>query len=94
MAGQPPLPPLRADLKLLDRHRPRSLAPLHCPITAFGGASDDTCSVADLYTWQDLTVAECELRIFPGGHHYLADHPREVVAEVSHRLGSPPTRPA
>jgi pyochelin biosynthetic protein PchC len=81
------LPPLRADLRLLDRHRPTSAAPLHCPITAFGGESDHTCSVQDLHTWQDLTVGGYELQTFPGGHHYLADLQQTVVAQVARRLG-------
>ncbi|GAU68755.1 thioesterase [Streptomyces sp. NBRC 110611] len=77
------LPPLRADLALLDRYRPERPAPLRAPITVFGGERDDSCPVSDLPSWGEITTAGVRVRIFPGGHHYLRDAEDEVVAAVS-----------
>jgi pyochelin biosynthetic protein PchC len=82
------LPPLRADLRLLDGHRPTSLTRLRAPITAMGGDADHTCPVEDLAAWCDATSAGCELETFPGGHHYLADNEEAVVAIVCRGFGT------
>ncbi|MEU9255843.1 alpha/beta fold hydrolase [Streptomyces sp. NPDC048270] len=77
------LPPLRADLALLDRYRPERLTPLRAPLTVFGGESDDTCPVSELPAWSAATTAGVRVRTFPGGHHYLRACEDEVLAEVS-----------
>jgi pyochelin biosynthetic protein PchC len=76
------LPPLRADLRLLDRHRPASLANLRSPITALGGDHDHTCAVDDLKSWHDATEGGCEILTFAGGHHFLADNESEIIATL------------
>jgi pyochelin biosynthetic protein PchC len=80
------LPPLRADLELLDGYRPAALSPLHCPITAFAGASDDTFPAAALDAWREATAAAFDLEMFPGGHHYFWEHEEAVKAAVARRL--------
>lgn len=80
------LPPLRADLRLLDVYRPESMERLETPITVFGGEFDDTCPVADLHSWKDATSAECEVRTFPGGHHYLREFEQDVIGLVVEKL--------
>lgn len=77
------LPPLRADLALLDRYRPERLTPLRAPLTVLGGEDDDTCPVGELPVWAEATTATTRVRLFPGGHHYLREYEEEVVSEVS-----------
>jgi pyochelin biosynthetic protein PchC len=76
------LPALRADLALLDRYRPQRLVPLRAPLTALGGADDDTCPTEELSGWAEATASATEVRVFPGGHHYLREQEREVVDAV------------
>ncbi|MFJ2111361.1 MULTISPECIES: thioesterase II family protein [unclassified Streptomyces] len=76
------LPPLRADLALLDRYRPERLHPLQAPLTVFGGESDDTCPVTELPSWEEATTAGARVRLFPGGHHYLRECEDEVLGAV------------
>ncbi|MFD4588971.1 thioesterase II family protein [Streptomyces sp. NPDC058423] len=80
------LPPLRADLALLDRYRPERLVPLRAPLTVLGGEDDDTCPVGELPVWAEATTASTRVRLFPGGHHYLRECEEEVVSEVSAAL--------
>ncbi|MFJ8313679.1 MULTISPECIES: thioesterase II family protein [unclassified Streptomyces] len=77
------LPPLRADLALLDRYRPERLTPLRAPLTVFGGEDDDTCPIADLPAWGEATTEPVRIRLFPGGHHYLRECENDVVRAVS-----------
>lgn len=83
------LPPLRADLRLLDRYRPTSVPPVTCPITALGGAGDATCPVAELDTWAEVTTAQARTVVFPGGHHYLRECADEVLAVLCTALPVP-----
>ncbi|MCX5151450.1 alpha/beta fold hydrolase [Streptomyces sp. NBC_00320] len=76
------LPPLRADLALLDRYRPERLTPLRAPLTVFGGESDDTCPVSQLSAWSAATTAGVQVRTFPGGHHYLRECEDDVLGAV------------
>lgn len=84
------LPPLRADLRLLDAYRPdrESLPRIQAPVTAWGGDSDHTCPTADLSLWQELTTADCEVRVYPGGHHFLRTNEADVVGVVSKHLAT------
>ncbi|MEU7166944.1 alpha/beta fold hydrolase [Streptomyces morookaense] len=82
------LPPLRADLRLLDAYRPEraGLPRIQAPVTACGGDSDHTCPTADLALWEELTTAGAEVRIYPGGHHFLRTHEADVAGVVSKHL--------
>ncbi|MFE3558653.1 thioesterase II family protein [Streptomyces sp. NPDC059193] len=82
------LPPLRADLALLDRYRPDALTPLSAPITVLGGADDHTCSVEELRSWSEATTAPTRVEVFPGGHHYLRECETDIVRLVSAELSA------
>jgi medium-chain acyl-[acyl-carrier-protein] hydrolase len=76
------LPTLRADLAL-GTSKPGTGKPLDCPITVFGG-TQDTIDVASLQAWRVLTTATFRLRLFEGGHFYLADN----VTALAHEMAS------
>jgi surfactin synthase thioesterase subunit len=66
------LPPLRADLALLDRYAPEP-GVVSTPLTAFAGADDETASVEEVRQWSACTTRWRGLRVLPGGHFFLAD---------------------
>lgn len=80
------LPPLRADLRLLDRYRPAEVLKLRAPIVAFGGEDDHTCTVEQLRAWNDATLHGTDVHLFPGGHHYLAENEVDVLAAIRRHL--------
>lgn len=78
------LPTIRADFEVLETYLP-NLAPLDVPVTVFGGRDDPLVSPADLMGWR--TVASMSgLRVFTGGHFYLADQGRAVVDAIASTL--------
>ncbi|MBD0691309.1 thioesterase II family protein [Streptomyces sp. CBMA123] len=87
------MPSLRADYTMLDRYRPDAPTdPLDVPVTAFGGEQDPACPVAELDSWAEVTTAGHEVLTYPGGHFYLREHERALVAEVTRRLPAPEGR--
>lgn len=84
------MPSLRADYTMLDRYRPAAPAePLDVPVTVFGGDDDPACPVAELDSWAEVTDAGHEVLTYPGGHFYLREHERALVAAVAGRLPVP-----
>ena len=83
------LPPLRADLGLLDEARAAmgAAAPA-APLTAVGGADDATCDRADLERWAPWTAALTVAVVEGGGHFYVETHAAEAGALVERALAA------
>jgi pyochelin biosynthetic protein PchC len=79
-------PVLRADYRLSETYRPVARSPLRCPILACTGSADPDVDLAVLGTWGELTVGRFVVEVFPGGHFYLVEHRRPLVAEIMRRL--------
>ncbi|WP_225829133.1 thioesterase II family protein [Streptomyces naphthomycinicus] len=80
------LPCVRADLRLIETYRPAHLPSLATPVTAYTGTADAHVPREGAAAWRDLTSAEFNLRVFPGGHFYLIGQEPEVVGDVCTRL--------
>ncbi|WP_237751387.1 type I polyketide synthase [Streptomyces sp. AA0539] len=80
----------RADLQAIETYRPEGTEQLDCPVMAYGGHQDPTVPLADLLGWRAITTGSFAVRGFPGGHFYLAQHRRDVVADIAARLMAGP----
>jgi surfactin synthase thioesterase subunit len=80
------LPALRADYRALATYRWQQKEPLAAPITALIGDSDPMVTVEAARTWREHTSGGFALKVFPGGHFYLADHIGQVTATVAEGL--------
>ncbi|WP_240138477.1 thioesterase II family protein [Streptomyces sp. MUM 178J] len=80
------LPSMRADLKLIETYQPADARPVGIPLTAYVGDSDPGVPVSDAAAWSDRTSGDFDLRVFPGGHFYLAQQEAEVVKDITARL--------
>ncbi|MEV0622111.1 alpha/beta fold hydrolase [Nonomuraea sp. NPDC050404] len=81
------LPALRADFRLIETYRPRPGSRLNTRVAVCVGDGDPEVSAGDARAWEDYAEGDFELRVFPGGHFYLADRPADLVAEVLRQLG-------
>ncbi|WP_267880482.1 thioesterase II family protein [Streptomyces sp. LaPpAH-108] len=88
------LPPIRQDFRLIDTYRHRSGPPLSCPVTTMAGQHDHEAPPDLMRPWRDITSADFDLRVFPGGHFYLLDARHAVVAELRRRLERPSAMPS
>jgi len=80
------LPSLRADFALFESYRYLSGPSLNCPISAFGGLSDQRVSRDDLEAWRDQTTVSFTIRMFPGDHFFLKSTQSLLLQVLSHEL--------
>lgn len=78
---------VRNDIRLLQDHRP-GFDRLTVPVLALGGDRDPT-GRRELAQWQLYTSGPCAVRMFPGGHFYLARHRDAVLATIIGALRAP-----
>ncbi|MFF7191637.1 thioesterase II family protein [Streptomyces sp. NPDC008222] len=92
------LPALRADLRVIRNHSPRSGRTIKSPLSIYVGDSDPDVTVAEAYAWSHASTGESSIKVFPGGHFYLVDGEAEVLDDLSARLrrarGSKPVLPS
>jgi medium-chain acyl-[acyl-carrier-protein] hydrolase len=88
------VPPLRADLQLLENYVYRQGPRLACPITAFGGSEDLCTGPKELEQWADETRASFRREVLPGGHFYLRDVPRLLTARMIALLAASRSAPS
>jgi acyl transferase domain-containing protein/surfactin synthase thioesterase subunit len=64
-------PAIRADLAIAENYIYAAEAKLSCPITAFGGKQDPLVRPEDLEGWQEQTLSDFALHLFPTDHFFL-----------------------
>ena len=80
------LPSLRADFALYESYRYYPGPPLNCPISTFGGLSDQKVSHNDLEAWRDQTSVSFSIRMFPGDHFFLKTTQALLLRTLSQEL--------
>lgn len=84
------LPAMRADLHLSETYRPAGGPALRCPITALVGDADPLVSVPQAGQWRNFTRSRFTLRVFEGGHFFLAEQADEVIAAIREQVAATP----
>jgi medium-chain acyl-[acyl-carrier-protein] hydrolase len=80
------LPCLRADFTVFETYRYADERPLECPISAFGGESDDYVRRDALEAWSTQTTGGFWLRMVPGDHFFVQGRRTEVLDAVAAAL--------
>ncbi|MDA3804713.1 alpha/beta fold hydrolase [Clavibacter sp. CT19] len=86
---------LRDDYRLVETHRTRPGPGPGCPVSVFSGDADPELRPAEAEAWHRLVGdadagsdgdarpdGDARLRVFRGGHFYLAERPAEVVEAI------------
>lgn len=80
------LPPLRADMELVETYRYRPRAKLELPITALGGDLDTGVPLESVRAWSELTDGPFDFKIFEGDHFFIQSRGPEVAEELKRAL--------
>ncbi|WP_433348943.1 thioesterase II family protein [Micromonospora sp. CA-111912] len=83
------LPAIRSDYRAAETYTYRPGPPLSCPITAFTGDNDPKTTVDEARAWSTHTTGSFDLKVYPGGHFFLADQQAAVLRAISTALASP-----
>ncbi|AGP51716.1 thioesterase II family protein [Streptomyces rapamycinicus] len=86
------LPSIRGDYKASETYTAEPGATLRCDVVALTGEADDHVSVEEAASWREHTTGGFDLRVFPGGHFYVADHGAAVTAAITDSLCAVRTR--
>jgi medium-chain acyl-[acyl-carrier-protein] hydrolase len=84
------LPPLRADIRAIERYTPSSSRKVRCPVQVYGGSEDRHPTPSQLPGWQRVAERDVRVRLFPGNHFYLAAEEAALVADIAASWASPP----
>ncbi|MCW7945123.1 oleoyl-ACP hydrolase [Streptomyces hygroscopicus] len=83
------LPAIRADYRAAETYTWEPGPPLHCPVTCLVGDDDPKVTVEEAAGWSRHTDGPFMLKVFPGGHFFLAQHQTEIVRLMATQLEIP-----
>ena len=73
------LPALRADCAAAEGYSCAPRIAVSCPISVLVGDNDPKARLADARAWVLHTTGAFDLKVFPGGHFFLADRTDEIM---------------
>ncbi|WP_042389076.1 thioesterase II family protein [Streptacidiphilus melanogenes] len=82
------LPAIRNDYRAVETYERPAGGPLTSQIVVLIGDDDPKSTVEEAKAWAEETTGGFSLRVFPGGHFYLATQQKAVLGEISDRLGA------
>ncbi|MEO5876849.1 MAG: alpha/beta fold hydrolase [Streptosporangiaceae bacterium] len=82
------LPAVRNDYRAIETYRHAPGRTVNCPVSVLIGDSDPQVTTAEADAWSEHTTGSFDLRVFPGGHFYLAERSAEVITAVSNDLAT------
>lgn len=80
------LPIVRTDIAICETYEPMPAAPLPCPITVFGGETDEQVGEPELHAWARHTASDFDVRLFRGGHFYLRGAEQLLADHITRSL--------
>ncbi|MET8558774.1 alpha/beta fold hydrolase [Streptomyces sp. NPDC004959] len=80
------LPTVRADYGAAETYRTGPDAMVGSPLVALTGDRDHHVALGEAASWREHTTGAFELKVFPGGHFFLADNEPEIASLVTDTL--------
>jgi medium-chain acyl-[acyl-carrier-protein] hydrolase len=81
------LPILRLDFTAAETYRHPPI-PLPCPITVYGGSTDNLIDPDDLEGWSSHTSKSCSVHVLPGGHSFITASRAELLRLIDQELAA------
>lgn len=92
------LPPMRADIGMLEKYQHVPEEPLGIPLSAFTGLDDKTIPYEEMAAWRRHTAAAFRVELLPGDHFYLQSSRdmliRSLAGDLTAVLGQTSNRAA
>jgi medium-chain acyl-[acyl-carrier-protein] hydrolase len=81
------LPTLRSDCALTETYVCRPQPPLSCPVSAFGGLTDEEVFPEDVHAWSQHTIGSFRAYLLPGDHFFVNSALPDLLGRVVAELG-------
>ena len=81
------LPGLRADVRALETYRIADDTRIACPVHVYGGREDTRPPPDQLEGWSRRTEQPVRVRLFPGGHFFVAEEPARDLRRHRRAVG-------
>jgi surfactin synthase thioesterase subunit len=82
------LPAVRADYQAIETYECDLDATVDSPLTVFVGDNDPRVTLDEARAWSEHTTGAFDLRLFKGGHFYLAESTAETIDRLAEVLGA------
>jgi surfactin synthase thioesterase subunit len=76
------LPVLRADVEMHEHYKPKNNERIDAPIVTLRGSQDELVSAEQKLRWNQASLKQVTHKELPGGHMYLVDHAKDIVALI------------
>jgi pyochelin biosynthetic protein PchC len=83
------LPVVRADYRIITGHRITVKRAIEAPVVAYYGDQDEDMDEQSTAAWSTVTNSSFTARRFTGGHFYLIEHAKDLIADLFSHLSSP-----
>ncbi|MPY59897.1 thioesterase II family protein [Streptomyces spongiae] len=80
------LPAIRGDYRAIETYTCSPGRRVRCAVTVLTGDADPRTSIEEAEAWRDHAEGPFRIRVFPGGHFFLAGCQDEVNAEILKEL--------
>ena len=80
------LPAIRGDYEAIETYSYVRGRTLNCPITVLTGDADPRTTIEDASQWRSVTTGTFRMKVFSGGHFYLAQNVTAVNDEIAAEL--------
>jgi surfactin synthase thioesterase subunit len=77
------LPAIRGDYTAIETYRCEPGRRIAAPIAVLTGDHDPKTTLPEAEAWREHTEGACTVRVFAGGHFFLADHQADVNAQIA-----------
>lgn len=78
-------PIFRADFKAVETYAYTETRPFNVPVTVLIG-QDENITREEAMAWQKETRKDIDVKTFPGGHFFIFDHAKEIMALIDEKL--------
>jgi surfactin synthase thioesterase subunit len=75
------LPGLRGDVHMIETYQYSDEAPLHCPLTVYGGTLDKAVPPSSLDAWREQTTSLFRLQMVSGDHFCMPAVQQRLVGD-------------
>jgi surfactin synthase thioesterase subunit/ferredoxin len=80
------LPAIRGDYEAIETYAYVPGRTINCPITVLAGDADPRTPIEDASRWRSVANGAFRMKVFPGGHFYLAKNAAAVNDEIAAEL--------